>query len=479
MIQLSPQITVPAHVGISEPQNIGLAEQNAVKEKDKDDENTFSKLLAGILKKIKTANADASDAKDSSEAITTEKAAQLSKLKVLQTEDETNENEGIAALFARMDGLKNADYLPRKSEIAFGNEGIAALEKISAEVGELEPKRLGKEFSAESKDESDGTERISSIDSLVDTDSLTQIDTLAKNSDTDISGSDVSLNELSAEGIDAAKSEDKESQKTGFVDALAAETEKSSLVENYHFQSQAKNGLVDENAENQRDGKVKDKRKERIAALENGEGRVEASQKNSSDGTSKSTNEDFSNQQIDADIVVELRDGRSQAEDRGLAREVRNAGNFQDMLSRELHNGLNTEIVRHANIVLRQNGEGLIRLTLHPESLGNIKIKLEMADNKVSGRIIFESDEAMKAFEKEIASLEQSFVDSGFDGASLEMALASDHQNDGAGQQWKGEEARPFFSERFVASSYESAIDIDGMLETARGMNVALVDVLA
>jgi flagellar hook-length control protein FliK len=145
----------------------------------------------------------------------------------------------------------------------------------------------------------------------------------------------------------------------------------------------------------------------------------------------------------------------------------------------ELRDGLNTEIVRHAAIVLRQNGEGLIRLTLHPESLGNIKIKLEMADNKVAGRIVFESDEAMKAFEKEIASLEQSFKDSGFDGASLEMALSSDHHNDGNGQQWKGEEARPFFSERFVTSSYESAIDIDGMLESARGMNGALVDVLA
>jgi flagellar hook-length control protein FliK len=145
----------------------------------------------------------------------------------------------------------------------------------------------------------------------------------------------------------------------------------------------------------------------------------------------------------------------------------------------ELRDGLNTEIVRHANIVLRQNGEGLIRLTLHPESLGNIKIKLEMADNKVAGRIVFESDEAMKAFEKEIASLEQSFKDSGFDGASLEMALSSDHHNDGNGQQWKGEEARPFFSERFVTSSYESAIDIDGMPESARGMNVALVDVMA
>jgi flagellar hook-length control protein FliK len=96
-------------------------------------------------------------------------------------------------------------------------------------------------------------------------------------------------------------------------------------------------------------------------------------------------------------------------------------------------------------------------MTLKPESLGNVKIRLEMADNKIAGHIIVESNEALRAFEREIRSLEQAFRDSGFDGATLEMAVASESGQDGAGRQWEGGEASPFFSERLAASTYEAA----------------------
>jgi flagellar hook-length control protein FliK len=367
-----------------------------------------------------------------------------------------------------MDGLVQ-DNLPKKSEMGLVDDGMM----MQGENGDLKLEGLTKKISIESDANTEESLANNENEKINKTDSL----------------ADLSINEFSHEGIDVAKLDAGE-EKTGFVDALKAETEKSLRDEsamterfsNTGMKPEAHFALVDADkeadAESLSNGKVKDKRKERLAALENGEGRVEASRDNVTDKASNTIDGDFSSQKVDADIVVELRDGRSQAEDRGLAREVRNAGTFQDMLSMELRDGLNTEIVRHANIVLRQNGEGLIRLTLHPESLGNIKIKLEMADNKVSGRIVFESDEAMKAFEKEIASLEQSFKDSGFDGASLEMALSSDHQNDGNGQQWRGEEARPFFSERFVSSSYDLSSDYDGMPVTARERNFALVDIM-
>jgi hypothetical protein len=123
---------------------------------------------------------------------------------------------------------------------------------------------------------------------------------------------------------------------------------------------------------------------------------------------------------------------------------------FEQLLSRELRGDLSADIVKQAAVVLRDGG-GTIRLSLKPESLGKVKIHLEMAENKISGHIFVETEEALRAFEQEIHTLEQSFKDSGFE-ASLNAAL--DYRN--GGRRWKEEEARPFFSERFAASVYDA-----------------------
>jgi hypothetical protein len=130
----------------------------------------------------------------------------------------------------------------------------------------------------------------------------------------------------------------------------------------------------------------------------------------------------------ETELVVELRSmGKTQAEI-SADRENRPVQSFQNTLARELHENLNGDIVRHASVMLRDGGEGTIRLSLRPETLGSVKIRLEITENKITGRIIVESSEAFKAFEQELHSLEQSFRDSGFDDANLEMAFASDGQ---------------------------------------------------
>jgi hypothetical protein len=84
-----------------------------------------------------------------------------------------------------------------------------------------------------------------------------------------------------------------------------------------------------------------------------------------------------------------------------------------------------------------------------------------MAENKIAGRIIVESNEALRAFEREIASLEQAFKDSGFNGASIEMSVSADTNGGRENGRGKGEEAGPFFSERLhlAVAGYESAGD--------------------
>jgi flagellar hook-length control protein FliK len=161
----------------------------------------------------------------------------------------------------------------------------------------------------------------------------------------------------------------------------------------------------------------------------------------------------------ETEIIVELRSvsgGESSAQAE-TSWETRSSQAFEDILARELHQNLNGDIVRQASVVLKDGGEGTIKLSLRPESLGNVKIHLEMADNKITGHIIVESEEALRAFEKEAASLEQAFRDSGFDGANLDMSLAQDGR--GAGDQWRGEEASPFLSGWVAASQYDAALE--------------------
>jgi len=125
---------------------------------------------------------------------------------------------------------------------------------------------------------------------------------------------------------------------------------------------------------------------------------------------------------------------------------------MENLLARELHQNFNGDIVRHAQMILRNGGEGIIRLALHPETLGNVKIHLEMAENKITGHIFVESEESLNAFRREIAALEQAFKDSGFAEATLDLSMS----DNGARNQ---EHENPGFFAMDAASSYEESYD--------------------
>jgi flagellar hook-length control protein FliK len=137
-------------------------------------------------------------------------------------------------------------------------------------------------------------------------------------------------------------------------------------------------------------------------------------------------------------------------------------GAGRGLFSPEAQNALNGDIVRHANIMLRSGGEGLIRLSLKPESLGNVKIRLHLAENKISGQIIVETAEALKAFEQQVHELEKSLAAQGYDSAKLEMSLA---QNSNGGQQPENGETWTASSGR-AAALYDKASDC---IETKAG----------
>jgi len=167
----------------------------------------------------------------------------------------------------------------------------------------------------------------------------------------------------------------------------------------------------------------------------------------------------MSSESAGKEIVLELRlpDQGREAASATTSWETKAGQAFEDLLARELHQNFNNDIVRHASVALRDGNEGTIKLALKPESLGNVKIRLEMAENRITGHIVVESKEALRAFEREISSLEKAFRDSGFDGANLEMSLAADGR--GAEQQWQETEASQFLTGQIAASRYDAALE--------------------
>ncbi|MDR2740323.1 MAG: flagellar hook-length control protein FliK [Treponema sp.] len=170
-----------------------------------------------------------------------------------------------------------------------------------------------------------------------------------------------------------------------------------------------------------------------------------------------------------ADIAVELRNNGRNREYLELGQEKSAGQAFEDILARELHQNLNGDIVRQASIMVRDGGEGTIKLSLKPESLGIVKIRLEMAENKITGHIIVESNEALRAFEREIRSLEQAFRDSGFAGASLDMALAGDGGQSSSQGRWNSE--APFFPAGVVSSSYNAMAETADLFSADAGLD--------
>ncbi len=180
------------------------------------------------------------------------------------------------------------------------------------------------------------------------------------------------------------------------------------------------------------------------------------------------------------DITLDLSRAQDMPDGGAPAADKISAGrNFADMLSRTLTDGgLATDIVRQAVITLRNGGEGVIRLSLKPETLGSVKIQLDLAENKITGTILVENEETLKAFQREVHTLEQAFKDSGFESASLNTTFSGAQD----GGQQDNLDSTPFFSERFVAESYgalEETASFSDFLDNGYESAAAPINMLA
>lgn len=137
---------------------------------------------------------------------------------------------------------------------------------------------------------------------------------------------------------------------------------------------------------------------------------------------------------------------------------------FQEMFNQQIETSV-PEFVKAGRLVLRDNNSGSVNMILKPESLGNVKISLNVSDKVITGQITVNSKEAYEAFKENLENLKQAFQDSGFENASLNLSLASDNSGSSAFAQGERQEAsNEFFSNKVYGNYTASAEDEDAAL---------------
>jgi flagellar hook-length control protein FliK len=89
-----------------------------------------------------------------------------------------------------------------------------------------------------------------------------------------------------------------------------------------------------------------------------------------------------------------------------------------------------SELTRAAGIILRDGG-GEIKLTLKPESLGSVRIRLNLVDNVIEGRIIVDNSAVRHIFEGSLDSLTRAFTAEGFQTTSLQVSVGGQGTDNG------------------------------------------------
>ncbi len=99
-----------------------------------------------------------------------------------------------------------------------------------------------------------------------------------------------------------------------------------------------------------------------------------------------------------------------------------------------------SELLKATNLVLKDGG-GEIRLVLKPESLGSVRIRMNVVDNNIEGRIIVDSSSVKQVFDANIDALRRALTAEGFQTGSLQVSVGGQNTDADARREQQPSEA--------------------------------------
>jgi flagellar hook-length control protein FliK len=110
-----------------------------------------------------------------------------------------------------------------------------------------------------------------------------------------------------------------------------------------------------------------------------------------------------------------------------------------------------SELLRASTMVLRDGG-GEIRLVLKPESLGSVRIRMNVVDNSIDGKIIVDNSAVKQIFDGNIDALKRALTAEGFQMGSLQVSVGG---QGGENARQRQEQDRPSEVRRVSARDFE------------------------
>ena len=126
---------------------------------------------------------------------------------------------------------------------------------------------------------------------------------------------------------------------------------------------------------------------------------------------------------------VQLSTGKIQQFDSSLMSTKNGNSPFHNQLIEYLRESGNTSIVKNANIILKENNEGEIKLLMKPENLGYVRIKLMLSDSHIVGRIIVDNYSIKEVFENNLDNLIKNFKENGYSSAMIDVSVGGEQNN--------------------------------------------------
>jgi len=92
----------------------------------------------------------------------------------------------------------------------------------------------------------------------------------------------------------------------------------------------------------------------------------------------------------------------------------------------QLQKNLSSELVKHTRLIIKDGGNGEIRLVLKPKTLGSVRVRVNIQDNNIVGKIFVDNNIVKELVQSSLSNLYNAFKEDGFNQAMINVFVGSE-----------------------------------------------------